>query len=44
MGEEWTQIKVKKETRKALFELGKKGESYDTIIRRLLKKSEQEKG
>jgi len=31
-----TQIQVEKETRKLLLDLGRKGESYDDIIRRFL--------
>ena len=41
MSEEWTQIKVKKATRAALLARGKKGESYDDIIRSLLKEEER---
>jgi predicted CopG family antitoxin len=33
---ETTVIKVKKETREMLKSLGRKGESYDDIIRRLI--------
>lgn len=32
-----TSIRIKKETRDRLLEMGKKGESYDAIINRLLK-------
>ena len=32
----WTSIRVKKETVEMLRELGKKGETYDDVIRRLL--------
>jgi hypothetical protein len=39
---EMTSLKVSKETREALKALGRKGESYDAIIRRLLK--EHQKG
>jgi hypothetical protein len=34
-----TMVQVSKETRDALHAIGKKGESYDTIIRRLLKRN-----
>ena len=34
---EITRIPVSKETREALKALGRKGESYDAIIRRLMK-------
>jgi hypothetical protein len=43
MGNEWTMIKVKKATREALFALGGKGDSYDDIIQRLLKESEEKR-
>lgn len=33
-----TTISVAKETKKALLELGTKGETYDSIIRKLLKR------
>lgn len=36
MGEELTSIKIKKETRDVLKGIGKKGETYDDIINRLL--------
>ena len=37
MGVEWTQIKVRKATREALLARGKKGESYDTVIQKMMK-------
>jgi len=37
---ETTTIKVSKETRDALLAIGRKGESYDTLIRRLMKEAE----
>lgn len=41
MGEEWTQIKVRKQTREELRKRIKvKGESYDDIIQRLLDDAE----
>jgi len=36
-----TTVQLSKETRDQLKELGKKGETYDEIIRRLLKLAEQ---
>ena len=33
-----TTISIAKETKKALLELGAKGETYDSIIRKLLKR------
>jgi len=36
-----TTIQVTKETRNKLKELGKKGETYDDIIRKLLKLAEE---
>lgn len=36
MSEELTSIKIKKETRDVLKSVGKKGETYDDIINRLL--------
>ena len=36
MKEEKTTIELSKETRDKLKELGKKGETYDEIVRRLL--------
>ena len=36
MSDELTTIKVKKETRDVLKSVGKKGETYDDIINRLL--------
>lgn len=36
MGEELTSIKIRKETRDILKSVGKKGETYDAIINRLL--------
>jgi len=36
MGEELTSIKIRKETRDVLKSVGKKGETYDAIINRLL--------
>ncbi|UCH31373.1 MAG: hypothetical protein JSV05_07710 [Candidatus Bathyarchaeota archaeon] len=36
MQEELTSIKIKKETRDVLKSVGKKGETYDDIINRLL--------
>ena len=36
MREELTSIKIKKETRDVLKSVGKKGETYDDIINRLL--------
>ena len=41
MGEDTT-IRVSVETRDALKALGQKGDSYDAIIRRLLKKRKEE--
>lgn len=35
-------IKIKEETHKKLVELGKKNESFDDIINRLLKEGEEE--
>ena len=37
MAKEITTIQISKETRDKLKELGKKGETYDEIIKRLLK-------
>jgi len=34
-------VKVSEETHEALKALGRKGESYDAIIRRLLKEAEE---
>jgi hypothetical protein len=34
----YTNIRVKRETAKMLREIGKKGETYDEVIRRLLEK------
>jgi hypothetical protein len=39
-----TAILLKKTTRDRLKDAGKKGESYDDIINRLLDKEEQERG
>lgn len=36
MSEELTSIKIRKETRDVLKSVGKKGETYDDIINRLL--------
>ncbi len=36
MTEDFTSIKIKKETRDALKDIGKKSETYDDIISRLL--------
>ncbi|MCK4477408.1 hypothetical protein KAU88_02630 [Candidatus Bathyarchaeota archaeon] len=36
MGKELTSIKIRKETRDVLKSVGKKGETYDSIINRLL--------
>jgi len=36
-----TTIQVEEETRQLLFDLGKKGESYDDIIRRLVPKKQK---
>jgi len=36
MSEEFTTIKIRKETRDVLKSVGKKGETYDGIINRLL--------
>ncbi|MCK4477801.1 hypothetical protein KAU88_04660 [Candidatus Bathyarchaeota archaeon] len=36
MGEKLTSIKIRKETRDALKSVGKKSETYDDIINRLL--------
>jgi len=36
MSEELTSIKIKKETRDVLKSVGKKGETYDDIINKLL--------
>ncbi|UCE95765.1 MAG: hypothetical protein JSV51_08670 [Candidatus Bathyarchaeota archaeon] len=36
MSEELTSIKIRKDTRDALKNVGKKGETYDDIINRLL--------
>jgi len=33
-----TTISIKQETKKALLELGKKGETYDSIIKKLIKR------
>jgi len=33
---DWTYIRIKKETAQRLKELGKKGETYDEIINRLI--------
>jgi predicted CopG family antitoxin len=38
-----TTIQIEEETRELLFDMGKKGESYDDIIRRLIKKKEPAK-
>lgn len=34
--EKWTSIRVRRETAKMLKELGRKGETYDDVIRKLL--------
>lgn len=39
--EDATTIQLSKETRNKLKELGKKGETYDEIVRRLLKLAKQ---
>ena len=41
MGEERKQIKISESTRELLKAMGKKGESYDEIILKLLKRGEQ---
>ena len=41
---ELTTIQVTKETREMLKELGKKGETYDDIIRRLIELAKRSKG
>ena len=44
--EDWTTIAVKKDTAKALLGLGKMGDTYDAVIRRLVnsrKPDEKEK-
>ena len=41
---EMTTIQVSKETREMLKELGRKGETYDDIIRRLIELARKEKG
>lgn len=40
---EKTTIEISKETREQLKELGKKGETYDSIIRRLIESKKGEK-
>ena len=41
---EMTTIQVSKETREMLKELGKKGETYDDIIRRLIELAKKVEG
>jgi len=36
MGEAFTSVKISRETRDALKSIGKKGETYDDVINRLL--------
>ena len=40
---EWAVIKVRKETREKLRELGRKGETYDDVINRLMKECSEKR-
>ena len=37
-------IKLTRETREALKAMGRKGETYDAVIRRLMEREERERG
>ena len=41
MNNDYTTIRVSRETKRRLDEIGRKGETYDDIIRRLLECSER---